>query len=344
MSFKKDILIINNCPAFYKINLYNEIAKHKEIFVVFLGLSDQVVAGIEFKQKIKFPYILLNEFQVEKRSFFRTLFAIANIILKMKPSKIIYGGYIEKELLLLSFFNSKSKNILQTETASETNLSGWKYWIKLILLSRYSKALVSGTIHATMLKKMKFNGQIVITKGVGFIEKTQIVNNVKQKNNPLRFLYIGRLIKLKNLNILIEVFNDLGLPLTIVGRGVLKNELESKAKSNIKFEGFIDNTRINNLYNQNDIFILPSLSEAWGLVVEEALYYGLPIIASNRVGSYPELVTDHNTGVTFDPLNKESLKNAIYMLINNFDYYKNNVDNFDFVKKDSIQLNAYISL
>ena len=38
-----DILIINNCPSFYKINLYNELSKHCSIHVIFIGLTDQVV-------------------------------------------------------------------------------------------------------------------------------------------------------------------------------------------------------------------------------------------------------------------------------------------------------------
>ena len=344
MNIKKDILIINNCPAFYKINLYNELATHKDIFVVFLGLSNQVVSGNHFKNKIKFPYILINDFQVEKRSFFKTLYVLIKILFIYQPNKIIYGGYIEKELLFLSFFINKRKNILQTETASETKLFGWRYWLKIVLLSRYSKAIASGKIHAEMLRKMKFSGKICISKGVGFIEKKQLRGLNRSFNNNLKFLFIGRLIKLKNLEILIEIFNELQYPLTIVGQGSLKEELKAKANSNINFLDFVNNEDIGMVYNSCDIFILPSLSEPWGLVVEEALYYGLPTMVSDRVGSYPELIEENKTGVTFNPENKESIKNAIHEITANFHFYKKNVDQFDFNKKDLEQLNSYLRL
>ena len=343
MSSKKDILIINNCPAFYKINLYNEIAKHKNIFVIFLGLSNQVVSGNQFKDKIQFPYILLNDFQVEKRSYFKTFFKILQLVFFYKPKKIIYGGYIEIELLLLSFLYAKKRNILQTESAGESRLSGMVYYLKIILLKRYSKAIVSGQIHAKVLRLMKFKGEIYVSKGVGFVDKKQkTINN--EKNDVLSFLYVGRLIQIKNLERLIKIFNELNLPLTIVGEGPLEEDLKKIAKENITFLGFVDNTEIGNVYKQNNVFILGSISEPWGLVMEEALFYGLPILASNRVGSYPELVSEYETGLVFDPLDEESIKEAIKKMCEDYNFHKNNVDSFDFDKKDKDQLNTYLNL
>lgn len=343
MSFKKNILIINNCPAFYKINLYNEIAKQKDIFVIFLGLSNQVVSGEQFKEKIQFPYLLINDFQVENRSYIKTLIKILKLVFLYRPHKIIYGGYIEIELLLLSFLYPKKKNILQTESAGESRLSGLVYYLKIILLKRYSKAIASGKIHAKMLRLMKFKGEILISKGVGFVDKKQKI--IKKTNNEvLSFLYVGRLIELKNLERLIRIFNELNLPLTIVGDGPLEDHLKKIANENVKFLGFVSNTEIGNIYNENDIFILGSTTEAWGLVMEEALFYGLPILASNKVGSYPELVTEYQTGLTFDPFDEESIKQSIREMCKNYDFFKNNVESFDFDEKDRNQLHTYLNL
>ncbi len=344
MTTKTDILIINNCPAFYKINLYNEIARHRDIFVIFLGISKEVVMGDQYSEKIKFPYVLLNNFQVEDRSFLKTFINVFRLVAKRKPRKIIYGGYIEPELLALSILSSKSKNVLQSESAAETTNSGWKYWAKTVLFSRYSKAIVSGKVHAEMLHIAKFKGEISISKGVGFMDKRQERKVVKSRNKQLRFLYVGRLIELKNLKRLIAFFNTSGHLLTIVGDGPLGNQLRAQSKENINFLGFVRNTEIGKVYGEHDVFVLPSLSEPWGLVAEEALYFGLPLVLSNKVGSVEELLNENKTGVSFDPTSLPSLSAAVEEISQRYDYYSENARNFDMDAKDDCQLQAYLKL
>jgi len=344
-----DLIILNNCPSFYKINLYNEISLKKKIFVVFLGYSNHVIIDEEFSDEIKFEYVILNEFQLEKRSFFTTFFKILQIFKTIESNKIIYGGYIEKEFLLLSFLNSRSKNILQSESAGESVVTGWKRYIKKIFLSRYDKAIVSGKRHEKVLKDLNFKGNIFISKGVGILRKqgrgemlskTEIINDIPK----LRFLFVGRIIKLKNVDLLIDVFNELGFSLTIVGDGIEREELESKSKSNIMFKGYCSNEEIYKYYKEADVFVLSSYSEAWGLVVEEALYYNCALLLSQNVGCLSELLLDPETGISFNPHNKESLKNSISKLVENYDYYKANAVKFDIDSKDREQVQSYLNL
>lgn len=346
---KYDLIILNNCPSFYKINLYNEINLKKKIFVIFLGYSEHVIIDDTFDNHINFDYVVLNKFQLEKRSFFITFFKILHILKKVNSKKIIYGGYIEKEFLLLSFINSKSKNILQSESAGESVVTGWKRYIKKILLSRYDKAIVSGKRHQKVLIDLNFKGSIVISKGVGILRKkrkgekllkTESIND----NAGLRFLFVGRIIKLKNVELLIAVFNELGLSLTIVGDGTERKELERKSKSNIIFKGYCSNEDIHKYYKEADVFILPSYSEAWGLVVEEALYYNCALLLSQDVGCLSELLLDPKTGISFNPHSKESLKNSIMKLVENYEYYKANAIEFDIDNKDREQVQSYLNL
>ena len=336
-----EILILNNCPSFYKINLYNELAKHRKIFVVFSGVSDQVVYRKDFNAN--FDYILLNDFQVEKRNKLKDFLKIWRIYKKIRPSKVIYGGYIMIEYILLALFIDKNKNILQTESGKESVVRGFKLLIKKLILALFSKALVSGSIHAEILKKIGFSGNIVVTKGVGIINKglkpiSQLVNDT------VSFLYVGRLIELKNIIKIVEVFNKNGLPLTIVGDGSLKNEISNLAKSNISILGRIENEKLCEIYLQHSVFILPSFSEPWGLVLEEALQYNCALVVSNCVSSYPELVEEPNTGVLFDPYSEESISSAIQKVKDNINEYKLNAKHFDIDAKDKHQVQCYIDL
>ena len=148
----------------------------------------------------------------------------------------------------------------------------------------------------------------------------------------------------KNLDFLIDEFNKNRKWLTIAGKGELEQQLKAKAKDNIHFVGFVENEKLGTVYQDHDIFILPSRSEPWGLVVEEAVYWGLPVIVSDRVGSYRDMVENPKTGLVFELDNRDSFNNALKEIENNYSFYKENVDRFDFDKRDKCQVNAYLQL
>ena len=67
----------------------------------------------------------------------------------------------------------------------------------------------------------------------------------------------------------------------MVGFGRIEAQLKAAAGKNIKFIGAVDNKDLPAVYRANDVFVLPSVSETWGLVVEEALNNGLPVLLSD---------------------------------------------------------------
>lgn len=132
--------------------------------------------------------------------------------------------------------------------------------------------------------------------------------------------------------------------MTIVGSGFLEKKLKNIANSNISFTCFISNEDIYEQYFNHDVFILPSLSEPWGLVVEEAFFFGLPVIVSNPVGCQEEMVIKPKTGVVFSLKDKNSLLDAINNIEINYDYYKLNSLSFDFYDRDFQQINHYLKI
>jgi glycosyltransferase involved in cell wall biosynthesis len=79
-----------------------------------------------------------------------------------------------------------------------------------------------------------------------------------------------------------------------LGVGQLRGQLEAYARdrrlTNVKFVGFKNQTEIAPYFAMSDVFVLPSGFEPWGLVVNEALCFGLPVIASDKVGATGDLV------------------------------------------------------
>jgi glycosyltransferase involved in cell wall biosynthesis len=342
---KLDLLIINNVPAFYKIALYNELSRKINIHVVFIGLSDQVVNDEDFQNTIKFSYILLSP-SLKKRNVITSFIRIIYQLKKYKFSKIVYGGYSEIELFLLPFFYPSMNNCLQFESSiMESKTKGIKGLIKRILFNRYNVGMPSGKLQNLVFSELKFKGQVVETFGVGII-KTKIFRprNLRKSSRSLKYLYVGRLIPIKNLELLITYFNKTGRHLSIVGSGILKKELITLAASNVKFYDFVENNDIVEIYSSHDVLILPSISEPWGLVVEEAIYHGLPVIVSERVGCHFDLVKLPKTGEVFNCNNSDSLSAAINLIEMNYSTYINNCNNFNFDDRVAKQISAYLSL
>ncbi len=343
---KIDILIINNVPSFYKINLYNELAKKCKVHVIFIGITSQVVINEDFKKDIMFSFDLISNIQIENRNKLNSLKQIYSIIKRFDYSRVIYGGYNYFETIILMFLTPKNKNCLQFESSiKESKVSGLISLIKKIILNRISIALPSGRLQTDVFKALGFKGKIIETLGVGIFYKGEVLKKISlQKKQEFNYIYVGRLIELKNISWLIEVFNNLNKPLTIVGNGILEEQLKLKAKSNIKFTGFIDNNKIGFQYSNHDVFVLPSFIEPWGLVVEEAIYYGLPVLVSDAVGCQEEMVKKVNTGIVFNPKSTVSLKEAIFEIEENYNKYKSNSVNFDFLERDKNQVDAYLKI
>lgn len=147
------------------------------------------------------------------------------------------------------------------------------------------------------------------------------------KDNKVRLLYIGRLIPIKGVDNLIKALSILPsnvrdrMLLTIIGDGSEYDRLLVLTKklgltNQIKFHGSIPSNKTAVEYAKNDFFVLPSYSEPWGLVVNEALSAGLPVIAPYWVGAVADLVIDGFTGVVMNDNKPETIMQAIIKTIN----------------------------
>lgn len=135
-------------------------------------------------------------------------------------------------------------------------------------------------------------------------------------------LFLGKFVNKKRPQDLLDAFAGLppGSQLLFVGGGPLEGELrrrtEDLALSRVHFAPFLNRSEIAIAYAVADIFVLPSAyQETWGLVVNEAMNFKLPVIVSDRVGCAADLVTDGVTGLQFPAMDVPSLQNALERLL-----------------------------
>ncbi len=112
------------------------------------------------------------------------------------------------------------------------------------------------------------------------------------------FLIVGRMMKYKKMDLAIKAFNQMKLPLKIVGRGVEYKNLRKIAGPTIEFLGRVSDEELRKIYSQAQAFVFPQ-EEDFGIVAIEALASGRPVIAF-RAGDIAENVKDGKSGVLFE--------------------------------------------
>ncbi len=345
MSAHYDWVIVTPISAFYKVNLYNELASDFKILVIVIAATSQQRRADFYGVTRQYEEIVLWPGDLESRPKIATLRQLRKVLTHLTYERLLVGGWDLPEFWW-SVFASSGNNVLALESSCyESQTSGLKAWIKRLFLSRIHAIIASGLAQKRLAQQLGFHKTIHLSHGVGLFHQGQ--RQEKQaitESTPTHFLFVGRLAPEKNLSALLEVFSTLPhLQLTVVGDGPLAHSLKNQAPANVHWMGHVANQQLASLYQSHDVFILPSLSEPWGLVVEEALYYGLPLIVSDRVGCVEDLVLKPQTGLVFDVQDAQSLQHAILTMQDPKQYaqFCRAAATFDFKQRDKAQVACY---
>ncbi|ARQ25678.1 TPA: glycosyltransferase [Escherichia coli] len=336
------ILLIHNTLPSYRVSLFNNLAKKDTVHAYFYAAS--------LNQKVYGDTNRFNELKnVTLIENFRSKENIKDLI-RGEYSHIILPPLDDFKALLVSYFvlflcNKKSKLCLFWEKWNvEFARMGIKKKLKNIFL-HFAIGLLIKKIDVFLCPGIKTR-QYLLSLGVES-KRIKLVGDCSAIEAPLNFeadkkirdkyvsndatviLYYGRIIHRKGLEILINAFHRLekegkNVFLLVCGDGPQRKDFEKLAQTlnitNIKFMGYIAPEERYKFFTASDLFVLPSyyfddVNEAWGLTVNEALAYGLPVIATDMVGSAHDLITPKN-GILIKENNTDELYYAIKQAIN----------------------------
>lgn len=160
--------------------------------------------------------------------------------------------------------------------------------------------------------------------------KIPVISNqlsvVSHRNGKLKtenfFLFVGRLVPHKNLEVLVHAFAKLKKPLIIVGAGTLRRKLQTTSdtlQADVQFLGWVGDEELDNLYALARAVIIPN-EEDWGLTAVESMMHGTPVLAL-RAGGVTETVVEGITGEFFDDAIPQAIADCVHRFESRRDAY-----------------------
>lgn len=327
------VLIISNIPSPYRIDYFNELGKKTELTVVFEAQSAREIKfnwNLNKAKNFKIIFLKLHEIE-EKRvdwsilkhvkknifdiivvtnyAYYTEMLALITLKIKRIPYYLeIDGGFIRQESkikkLVKTFLISNARGYFSPSKMSDKYLE--YYGANKDRIFRYP---------FTSLKKNS-----ILSKPIEKNQKSEIRSKLNMTEKFI-VLAVGQFIYRKGFDILIEACRYLNkeVGVFIVGGEPTKEYLELKSKYNLEnmyFENFKSKERLAEYYKAADVFVLPSREDTWGLVINEAMAYGLPIITTNRCIAGMELIKNDFGGYIVKSNCVDSLVTCINKLYN----------------------------
>lgn len=280
-------------PAPYTIRLFNEISKKVELFVV---LFNEVEKNRNEEWKIKEDYNF-NLYVVDK-NYNKKIQDLSK-----ECDVLIDGFYLSKYgyKAVTEFKKQNKKTLLIADGGIAKNRGFVINGIMNYMMNRHDYFLSSSIITDKYFKYYKVNESKIHHYKFTSLSKQELLNNkeLAKKKNELRkelgiddkftLISVGRPIKSKGFDILLKSYIDSNLKdqisIYVIGgepQEDIKNIVKKNNLNNVHFVGLLKTDELSKYYASADALILPTRTDTWGLVIPEAMSFGLPVITSDN--------------------------------------------------------------
>ncbi len=340
------MLILSEIIAPYRIPVFNALSRHEdiELYVAFLSETD---SGLRrwpvYKDEICFSYEVLPSWRLRngKQSLLLN-WGLRSCLKRFEPEAIICGGYnYFASWEALSWTRRHPAELILWAESNGEDIRARKPWVEALkarFLAGCDQFVVPGSASRTYLESLGSPPKKIVTapNAVDNHWFRLQADSVRfrdaefraQHRLPERYLlFVGRLIREKGIFDLLEAYSKLEgelrrkVGLVFAGDGQYLPELRKRAihisPGTIYFPGFMHREDLAGFYALAEAFILPTHSDPWGLVVNEAMACGLPVIVSSVAGCATDLVDDGWNGYVVPPRDQEKLGEALTSILTN---------------------------
>lgn len=242
---------------------------------------------------------------------------------RFNPRVVVSCGWTDRRYNMVCRLFRKSK--IPTLSMSDTQWNGGKQWLNRLLSPFQHKRYFdyiwgAGILQFDYARKLGFKPrQILMNCFSGDYDTfSKIPIEEKEKEYPKRFLFVGRFVHVKAIDVLLEAWMSIedknGWTLELIGDGPLKEKFRQKYPDVI-IKDFMSQSKLVEEAKQSGCFIIPSRFEPWALVIHEFAFAGLPIISSDACGAARQFVINGHNGYIAKSGDVKSLRDAINKII-----------------------------
>jgi glycosyltransferase involved in cell wall biosynthesis len=324
------VLLLTSIVAPHRIAAFNALAVDPAVDfeVVFLARTDPSRTWEIRKDEMRFSHRTLREVWRTRHgeAFMHLTFGLATILREARPDVLLVGGW--DQLAHLEAFALRRRvatafvwwveSTLRDRRENLESLRQAKRW----LVEASDAVVVPGLASAAYVRALGAVPSRV------FVAPNAVDNGLyaaragdrASRTGPVRFLFVGRLEPSKGILALLDAWTGFAdeAELTLVGDGSLLQGIRERvtraAMPSIRIPGHIDREGLAAEYARADVFVFPSVSDPWGLVINEAMASGLPVVTTSAPGAVDDLVIDGENGIVVPPFDAGALRAAMECL------------------------------
>ena len=311
-----------------RVNSFNELCtkRHLQCVAIELARSEATYAWVTTVEQVPYPFIsVIPDQQLEQVNLYQVIRRLFATLDKVNPNILAIAGYGHPAMVaaaVWTMLRGKPAIVMSASKEDDAARTWWKEKLKGWFLNQYRAALVGGFPQKRYLSKLGipldrvFLGYNVVGNAAFSPERIQVLP--RPIAQPF-FLAVNRFVPKKNLLTLISAYaayrqqtNQKPWDLVLCGEGALRSQIEEKIQEYgleevVHLPGFLQQDQLLPYFAHASCFVHTSLQEQWGLVINEAMASGLPVIVSNRCGCYEDLVVEGTTGFGFSPEDTQAL-------------------------------------
>lgn len=326
------VLFLTNCPSPYRVNFFNELSKYCDLTVLF-EMEQAKNRSSEWKSDEQYQFhgvYLKSLFQKQEGAFCPE---ITKYIYKFRKDIIIVGGY-STPTGMYSIIYMKIHHIpfiLNSDGGLIKQDSFLKRKIKTYFIGAASYWLSSGANCTKYLIHYGANVDRIYEYPFTSIRENEIGSISAERKQALReklgikegkvVLFVGSFIYRKGLDILLAACKDIeDIAVVLVGGNDISEFAPTEDinyKCHIYLEGFKTSLEIKEYYQMADVLVLPTREDIWGLVVNEAMAAGLPVVATDKCNAALELVIDGKSGYIVRHEDVQELRDSLCRILEN---------------------------
>jgi glycosyltransferase involved in cell wall biosynthesis len=321
------VLIIHNILSPYRLHEFECLGRRDGInlTVVFLREGDERRPWRVLPPTLNFRSIVLG-----KRG--GSVPGTVTAILKEKPDIVIVGGWDEPAFISAHLLKRLCRYRLviwmESTKLDRRPPSRWRALTKRRLIRHADALLCAGRASAEFATELGATRIFVAPNSTdnAFFERgaTTARHSARHELAPPTAMFVGRLSNEKGVDVLLHAWAQIEhreplAHLVVVGSGpeeaALKTLADGLGLTRTEWVPFVQQQYLPRLYARASVLVLPSRSESWGFVVNEAMACGVPVIASDAVGAAADLLDDGVTGFRFPSEDHDALRARLIQLL-----------------------------